>query len=164
VGVFIGREIASIGAAAMESSFIDFEAVILWLGSFAAEMPFPGEEGAVAADSESLGDGEVLVWKAFGVGCGKDSVVSIPVGSGLGANPVSDAKSSGVFPGHDGGAGGRADLAGRVAIEEAHAFAGDAVNVRRFVVSGTFDREVVDSEVISEDEEDVWWSSECGCG
>ena len=63
--------------------------------------------------------------------------------------------TGGVFPGHDAGAGGRADLTGSVAMSEAHTLFGDTVYMGRFVVCAAFNGEVPYPEVIRKNENDV---------
>lgn len=86
---------------------------------------------------------------------GEDFVIAVPIFAGGGADPVGNAVAGGVLAGHDAGAGGRADLAGGVAIGEAHSLSGDAVDVGRFVKSRSLDGEVMQAEVVGEDEDDV---------
>jgi hypothetical protein len=57
--------------------------------------------------------------------------------------------------GYDGGAGGRANLAGGVAISEAHAGFGEGVDMGRLVKGGALAGEVLDAKVIGKDENDV---------
>ena len=51
---------------------------------------------------------------------------------------------------------------------EAHSFLGDAINVGSFMVAGTLDGEVGESEIVGEDEDDVWFresrKSQCNQG
>ena len=154
-----GRKESSRWAAPVVSADIAVEPVVFGEGSLAAKMPLPCEEGSVATLFECLGQTGIFMRKLPDIFGGKDLIVALPIEPGSGSNPVRDAVASGVFPGHDAGTGGRADLTGSVAMSEADTLSCDTVNVRCLVVYAALDREVPDSQVISEDKEDIG----CSC-
>ena len=154
-----GRKESSRWAAPVVSADVAVETVVFREGALAAKMPLPCKEGSVATLFERLGQTGVFMRKLPDIFGGKDLIVALPIQPGSGSNPVSDAVASGVFPGHDAGAGGRADLTGSVAMSEADTLSCNTVNVRRLVVYAALDREIPDSQVIGEDKEDIG----CSC-
>ena len=162
LGISERGEEAPGGAAPVVSADVLVKAVVLREGALAPEMPLAGEEGSVATLFEGLGQAGVLVRKMADVFRGQDPVVAFPVQASGGPDPVGDAMAGGIFPGHDAGAGGRAHLAGGIAMGEAYALPCDAIDVRGFVVGAAFNGQVSDPEVISEDENDVGSGGEGG--
>ena len=146
-----GRKESSRWAAPVVPADVVVETVVFRERSLAAKMPLSCEEGSVATLFERLGQTGVFMGKLPGIFGGKDLIVTLPIQPSSGSNPVRDAVTSGVFPSHDAGAGGRADLTGSVAMSEADTLSCDTVNVRRLVVYAALDREIPDSEVIGED-------------
>ena len=73
-------------------------------------------------------------------------------------NPIGDANSCRVLPAHDGSTGGRANLAGRIAIGEAHPRLGKSIDVGSLVKGRALDGEVFDAKIIGENEHDVGFS------
>src|SRR5947209_925784 len=92
-------------------------------------MPFAGEEVRVTSIAQSFSDRDfferemILIWrwKKFG--------------RFMTADIVRNAGAHGILPGHDAGAGRRANGTRSVARREAHATTRDAVDTRRLVES-----------------------------
>lgn len=61
-----------------------------------------------------------------------------------------------VFPGHEFDAGGGTDWGG-VAVVETDAVFGEGVKMGCFVVLGSVAGEAFPGDVISHDEDDIWW-------
>ena len=142
----------------MMAAFVDLESMMLGLRSIAPEMPLAGEEGAVAAFPEGFGHGDGLSRKVVSVFWRENAVVALPLRTGGCPNPIRNADAGRVLPAHDGSAGGRANLAGRVAIDEAHPRLGKSIDVGSLVKGGTLDGEVFDAKIIGENENDVGFS------
>ena len=156
--VFVGREKAPRRRAAMMAAFIDLESMMLGLRSIASEMPLAGEEGAVAAFLEGFGHGGGLSRKVVSVFRREDAVVALPLRARGCPNPIRNANAGRVLPAHDGSARGRANLAGRIAIGEAHPRLGKSIDVGSLVKGRALDGEVFDAKVIGENEYDVGFS------
>ena len=139
----------------MMAAFVDLESMMLGLRGISSEMPLAGEEGAVAALLEGLGHGGGVSRKVVSVFRREHAVVALPLRAGGCPNPIGDANAGRVLPAHDGSAGGRANLAGRVAIGEAHPRLGKSIDVGSLVKGGALDGEVVDAKIIGENENDV---------
>ena len=150
-----GRKESSGRAAPVVPADVAVETVVFRERSLATKMPLPCEEGPVATLFERLGKAGIFMRKVPDVFRWQDLVVSLPVEPGSSPDPVGDSVTGGVFPGHNAGAGGRADLAGGVAMSEADAFFRDTIDVRRLVVGAAFNGEVPDSQVIGEDKENI---------
>ena len=142
----------------MMAAFVDLEPMMLGLRGIAPEVPLAGEEGAVAALLQGFSHGGGLSRKIVSIFRREDAVVALPVGAGGCPNPIGDANSGRVLPAHDGSAGGRANLAGRIAIGEAHPRLGKSIDMGSLVKGGALDGEVFDAKVIGENKNDVGFS------
>ena len=156
-GVVVGREIffPAVGAAFVDAAEVVVEALVFRPPASGAEVPFAGEEGGVAGGLEGFrergrGEGE-----AIGVGRGAKLGVAFPVGWLRGADVVGDAGALGPLAGEDAGARGRADGARGVGIGELRAVAGEAIKVGRFVERAAVGAEVLATEVVGEEKDDV---------
>lgn len=158
VRVLVGREKAPRRRAPMMAAFVDLESMMLGLRSISSEMPLAGEEGAVTAFFEGFGHGGGLSRKVVSVFRREDAVVALPLRAGGCPNPIGDANAGRVLPAHDGSAGGRANLAGRIAIGKAHPRLGKCIDVGSLVKSGALDGEVFDAKIIGKNKNDVGFS------
>ena len=73
VRVFVGGEVAALGAAGVPTADVQFEAVVGRPGALAAEVPLAGEEGPVAALAEGFGEGRLFVGQVVVVVGGQQS-------------------------------------------------------------------------------------------
>ena len=150
-GVVTGRLSAGVAAD------VEVEAVLLGIVSLVAllecrsEVPLADARGRVAGGFELFGQGDLLEGQEL-----------LPIGDlqfGLGAavagDPVREVQAGGIFAGQQGGPGGGADRAGRVAVGEADAILGQLVDVRRLVELASIAGEIGLSHVVDQDYDDV---------
>ena len=105
-----------------------------------AEAPLAEEAGGVAGLVKNFGDGDVVLEQAFAV-----TLVGV----------AADAGVAGVEPLHEAGPRRRADRVAGVGVGEAHALAGEAVDVRSEDLFLAVAAKVAPAEIIGEDEDDV---------
>ena len=79
------------------------------------------------------------------------------LGAVSGSNPIRDADSVRIEARQQCGTRRRADGAGRVPIGEPHATGSQSINVRGLVKIGALATQVAPSQVIDDDDYDVWW-------
>ncbi len=128
------------------------------------QMPLPDEPGAVPRVAEDLADGPLL-GPQMPSGLRRDHF--LPRHRRLVeqrlvirdrrevASRDGDAQPGGIQPGHDAGAGGRAERAGGVGIGEEHASGGQAVDVRRLVVTAAEGAAVHPAQIVDQEEDHV---------
>ena len=164
LGVCIGVEKGS-GLASVVASDVDLEAVglgevLLVFLAVGLQVPLADVGGLIASIAEGFGDGDFVQWQAAD-GLWSDELVSWATWPGDAA-VVGEFDPAWVFAGHDAGAGWRADGIGRIGIGEAHALAGEPIDVRRLVEGGAVTAKVGPAEVVDENEDDVGPFGGCG--
>jgi hypothetical protein len=150
-------------AAEVVAGEIDVEALVLREETRAAEVPFADAGGGVAAGAEGLGERGLREGKLAGVGGRHDLAAAVPLDAGL-ANRVGHAAAGRPAPGEKAGPGGRANRGGRVGVGEAHAFAGQPIDVRRADVRVAVAGEIAPAEIVDQEEDEVDRRGRCGGG
>ena len=118
-----------------------------------AEVPFSEECRFVAAVPQCLGKGEFPGGQKRLNRGALQCLVRLVLAPW---QPVRDAQAGWIFSGQDAGACWRADRRGGIGIGEAHALLSQVVKVRGLVKCAPVAAEVRPSEIIGEDEDDVW--------
>jgi len=142
----VGMEVASAADAAVLGDDGLVEAVrprgdfLRAVVRVAGEVPLADNPGGVAGRPERLGDGDVVGGEVLRV---------------VGAEVVGDAHAGGPLPRHQGGAVRRADRRGGVGVGEAHAVAGETVQVGRLVERVAVAAQLRVAQVVGQDEDDV---------
>ena len=148
----------------MVAADVDVEALVRWPLSLVAQVPFAGEKGLVAMLFERLGDGDFLERKVA-------AILGVEQGVGgavrLAGDPVGDIDANRMAAGHDAGACRTADGAGGVALCEAHAAPGQAIDVWRLVIRAAVGPDVGPAHVVHEKKQEVGLlgcvKRRCGC-
>ena len=138
--------------ASMMPSDVDVEALIGWPLALVSQVPFAGEECLVAVFLERLGNGDLLKRKVAAI-CRVEQGIRRTVG--LAGDPVGDIDPDRMPAGHDAGARRAADGTGRIAMREAHAAPGQAVDVGGLVKRAAIGPNVRPAHVVHKEEQEV---------
>ena len=115
-------------------------------------MPLADARGRVAGGFELFGQGDLLE--------GQELLpvrdLEFRLRAVMASDPVREMQAGGIFAGQQGGAGGGAYRAGRVAVGEADAILGQLVDVGRLVESAAVAGQVGLSHVVYENDDDIW--------
>ena len=148
----------------MMPSDVDVEALIGRPLPLVAQVPFAGEECLVAVFLERLGNGDLLKRKVATV-VGVEQGIRRTVG--LAGDPVGYIDPDRMAAGHDTGACRTADGTGRIAMREAHAAPGQAIDVWRLVIRAAVGPDVRPTHVVHKEEHEVGLlggvKRRCGC-
>ena len=138
----------------MRAANVDLKAVVFGQVPVAAQVPFADVPRLIATLVESAGQ-RVLLRRQLLEIRHIDELTTRWVGAPMHVDPVGDADGGWVLAGEDAGAGRRTDRAGRVRVGKAHALAGEAVDVGRFVEGTAVADEILPAHIVDEDEDDV---------
>ena len=116
----------------MRAANVDLKAVVFGQVAVAAQMPLADVPRLIATLVERAGQ-RVLLRRQLLEIRHIDELATRRVDVSVHVDPVGDADGGWILAGEDAGAGRRADRAGRVRVGKAHALAGEAVDVGRFV-------------------------------
>ena len=141
------------------TSLIDVEPVIFRPRALATDVPFTSIKGLVSLISECLGNRNlgssqstiVLRWQM----CVMPASIS-PCFSYSITYPSGDTMICWIFTGHNTRPGRTADLTRGVTTGEFHPFTRDTIDVRTFVVFRPLVTQVLPSEVISKNKQNIW--------
>ena len=137
IWIFPGSVITANGASNIPTAFVDVKTMIFRPRSFFAQMPFAGKKSFVTSLLHGFGQCGVTVLKMVDIVrreqfCGPACIA--PIFAGFCANPVGNAMPCREFSGENTGSRGAANLAGGIAIGKQHPFAGNTVDVGRFII------------------------------
>src|SRR4051812_3873690 len=118
-----------------------------------AELPFPGDRGCIARILEHASEGRFLFWI--------EVVVDLFLFAAT--DQVDPARAKSVTPGHQFDTRRRTKRRG-VTVRESHPGFCERINVRRLVRSPAIAVDVFESQVVSEDEEDIGFAFGSGGG
>lgn len=126
----------------------------------AVEMPLAEDGGGVAGGLQRIGDGDVVLREPAAVGDGHEAhgVLRAAVGGLHGVNMVARR----VGAGEKAGATRRAVTGGGVGVAEHHAGLREAIEIRRLVEIAALPADVLPTEIVGEDEDDVGRASGSG--
>ena len=148
----IGGEKAA-GRAVGVTADVDVEAMMFGQRErFTAEMPLADIGGAVTGLTKRFGERELLEGQTSQEASGAELGFGIPTAGG---KPVGEQQARGILAGKDGGARGRTEGAGGVSIGEAHAIAGELVDMRGLIVRTPVGADVAPADIVDQEEHDV---------
>ena len=133
----------------MVASNVDVETLVGRPMAFVSEMPFAGEESLVAVFFEYFGNGDFLKGQMAAVVRVEQGVCG---SIGLTGYPVGDIDAYRMSSGHNTGACRAANRSGGIALREAHAAFGQAINVRCIVECAAVAPDVCPAHVVHKKE------------
>ena len=142
------------GGTPMVPTDIDIEAVDFRVESRFSQMPFADMKGVVTGFFESFCQSDFLQRKiAFTFG-GNHGPIKLGSPQGM-LTPDGHAKTGWVLAGHYGSSGGSADRRGRIGTGKLDSRRGESIQVRRFVQIRTVSFQIVGTQVICHNENDI---------